>query len=965
MANSGDVSFFVTADTSAADAALAKFQSNIKSTVDGIKGHFDNLAGILEKAQGALVAFAAVAAGAGAFDKAIAATTKFTGEVNTLSKVLGISTEEASGLNIALGDIGSDADTYSAALQKLTRQVRTNEDGVTALGIATRDANGQYLNGRASMDSALKGLADYKEGTDRNLAAQVAFGRGVGDVTTLMKLSTQIQDDATKKAVALGLVIGGDNVAAVKAFKLATNDVNDVLLAVENVIGEALLPVLTKLALWFSDGGPAVVSIFKVAMDGVGAVLGTAVDIFIELWATAKDVIGGLTDIFGTDAIGVKSWGELFKNAFTVIEVAMLTVKLAFMQVSDFIRGAIEVLVAELLGLAGVAQAALTLDWGKIKSAWNAGMQGVADAVEQADKRMVDHATATANTIRNLLAPEAREYRASDNYGGAATKGTKTYKDSSAGAKTPDTSKARFAVDKAQLEADANIQKEYLKETQEAYDDAYAHNLISTQQYYDEKLTIARAELQAEIDAKTAEIAANEAAQKTAQTDIARLGLKAEEIKLLGQLTVLQAQYANASVTNARAEADAERKRADALREVAIASTVNSGNAQVAMDRIALDQRKALRETSDAQAIQEEKGFEDRLTAIQAQAIQDRIQLEKNGTNDPVKLATLNAQLEQLERDHQAKLSQLDEAATIERSKYQIQAAQAVQTSFETFFTDLTDRTKKLSDTFKDFGKSLLAAFNQTEAKKLAEQLVGPGTSGGGIMMGILGKLFPSSAGGGTAGAPSPVDASATKASSALDAFSFDCWGTGDAMKSLGTDGIGGMVKSATDWVAKQLIGTSAQQAQNAVTTTVTSAMSSLTTAAYSAAAALNSVRPGGGSVPSGGPSGGPGAGPAGDSASTGGAVAGGNTNDSAIAGFFDDVPSFDVGTDFVPRDMLALVHEGERITPARYNNASDRASNVALTQHINVPQSTSRASAAQAAGLIAISTAAAMRRNA
>ena len=32
-------------------------------------------------------------------------------------------------------------------------------------------------------------------------------------------------------------------------------------------------------------------------------------------------------------------------------------------------------------------------------------------------------------------------------------------------------------------------------------------------------------------------------------------------------------------------------------------------------------------------------------------------------------------------------------------------------------------------------------------------------------------------------------------------------------------------------------------------------------------------------------------------------------------------LPSFDVGTNYVPQDMIAMVHKGERITPAKYNN--------------------------------------------
>lgn len=33
-------------------------------------------------------------------------------------------------------------------------------------------------------------------------------------------------------------------------------------------------------------------------------------------------------------------------------------------------------------------------------------------------------------------------------------------------------------------------------------------------------------------------------------------------------------------------------------------------------------------------------------------------------------------------------------------------------------------------------------------------------------------------------------------------------------------------------------------------------------------------------------------------------------------------VPSYDVGTDYVPRDQLAMIHEGERIIPKKYNNS-------------------------------------------
>ena len=41
------------------------------------------------------------------------------------------------------------------------------------------------------------------------------------------------------------------------------------------------------------------------------------------------------------------------------------------------------------------------------------------------------------------------------------------------------------------------------------------------------------------------------------------------------------------------------------------------------------------------------------------------------------------------------------------------------------------------------------------------------------------------------------------------------------------------------------------------------------------------------------------------------------------VGGFFSKFPSFDVGTNYVPKDMLAMVHEGEAIIPKAYNNGS------------------------------------------
>lgn len=55
----------------------------------------------------------------------------------------------------------------------------------------------------------------------------------------------------------------------------------------------------------------------------------------------------------------------------------------------------------------------------------------------------------------------------------------------------------------------------------------------------------------------------------------------------------------------------------------------------------------------------------------------------------------------------------------------------------------------------------------------------------------------------------------------------------------------------------------------------------------------------------------------------------------SGIGGFFSNLFSFDVGTDYVPRDMLAKVHQGERIVPAS-QNAGSLGQPIQITVHVN-----------------------------
>ena len=116
-------------------AQLGDFQEKIAAASAGVQTMATEMnaamTGLQETMQGFQAAFGvlgAVLAGGAIFKEALGATKDWTGEVVGLARQLGVTTEQASGIAVALEHVGVSTDTYGGLVMKLTRQMRQNGD---------------------------------------------------------------------------------------------------------------------------------------------------------------------------------------------------------------------------------------------------------------------------------------------------------------------------------------------------------------------------------------------------------------------------------------------------------------------------------------------------------------------------------------------------------------------------------------------------------------------------------------------------------------------------------------------------------------------------------------------------------------------------------------------------------------------------------------------------------------------
>jgi hypothetical protein len=227
---------------------------------------------------------------------------------------LGLSREAALQTDVALRLIGKSSDEYSKVLLRLEQQVRTNEPQMNALGVATRNAAGEYLSLPTIFSNAMSAIQTYKTGTDQAGVAQELFRRSAQEMFGFMDLTPAIFERATQVIDQFGIKL--EDHQSMINYRVDLAALGMAGEAVGHQIADQLMRLLEALAAWFTGPGASAIRGFGKVLQGYAAEVLFVASAGQELVVDTQTAWDQITEILSSGAQKAKAiltgaWGEL------------------------------------------------------------------------------------------------------------------------------------------------------------------------------------------------------------------------------------------------------------------------------------------------------------------------------------------------------------------------------------------------------------------------------------------------------------------------------------------------------------------------------------------------------------------------------------------------------------------------------------------------------------------------------
>lgn len=517
-----------------------------------------------------------------------------------------------------------------------------------------------------------------------------------------------------------------------------------------------------------------------------------------------------------------------------------------------------------------------------------------------------------------------------------------------------------YSYENAQTQARLNLLKENLKAEQAELDKAYKGGQVSLQTYYADRLRITLAGMDAERAALKQQLDETKSLESQARNPAERLSLKTREVEIEGRLAVMARQRAAAEQQSSQEMRQALNDELRALQDLDAKREQSEATQAQRRATLVATQELTQGRITQAQLLALEEKFEQDKSDRAIAALQKRLDTE---VGLPVEAQRkIQDEIDRLRDESQTRQLEYSIKATDAMNADAQKAADSIDQGFAKAFGNFVDGTQTAWQAFNSFAKSIDQMLVQMVSKKLFQQLfempMGEGgSSASGYLTGWLGMLLGDHRNGGSGNAPGAfgfstgLEGSARAVASGMNGGSA-LMGLGAGAGSMNVAQMSTVMQNATTLTASTATVATMTVGQLIGGDTAGSATSGLT-------GLLGSLIPGGGDFAgafgfSSGLEGSVGA----VTAGVMGADAGGM---SALMG----LASFDVGTPYVPNDMIAQIHRGEAIVPAHMNSPYSAGAGVTVTNQFVLPNGVDLRTQSQIASMAGMAVQQALKRNA
>ena len=327
-----DISVRIGGSSSDAQKAITDVTQALKDGAAQMTSHLGLITAGFDKFKGVLIGATAILAGGAMFKAAMGAANDWDSKVAQLSKSMGIATEKASVMAVAINHVGLTSDQVSTASMMLSRQMNSNANAFKVLGVETKNTETGALRPISDVmldvNTKLRGI---KNTTEQNVAGMQVYGRSWSSIRSILLLTNDLFDQSEETAKRLHLIIGPEGIAQNKAYQASQRDVALIAKSLEIQVGNALLPVMSKLGKWMGEEGPQMTKVFTHVLNGLVATAETIYYTFLEVGNTlggvaaaavelahghlsrSKEILGEITS---TNEVTAKKVSEIWEHAF-------------------------------------------------------------------------------------------------------------------------------------------------------------------------------------------------------------------------------------------------------------------------------------------------------------------------------------------------------------------------------------------------------------------------------------------------------------------------------------------------------------------------------------------------------------------------------------------------------------------------------------------------------------------------